>query len=238
MNVAYLSSPYNHPDPKIKQQRHDIVNSVVFDYMRRGILVYSPLTHNIPIDQLGIHGNWMTWKDFDHEMVSRCDRVIVLKLPGWEDSKGVAAEIARAKEVGIPIEWIECPENLVTKSTADADSDALKELENRMLAFYEERDWMKFHSPKNLAMNLGVEVGELMEHFRWLTEPQSFVESPEKLTEIQDEIGDVFLGLLHLAQTLRIDLLKAAHEKLSKTAAKYPLEKCKGLSHKYTEYQS
>lgn len=236
MNVAYLACPYSHPDSKIKQQRHAIANRVVFDLMRRGILVYSPLTHNVPIDQLGIHGNWMNWKDFDHEMVSRCDRLIVLKLPGWEESKGVAAEIARANEVGIPIEWMESPENLLLECSNA--NNALHELLNRMLTYYSERDWAKFHSPKNLAMNLGVETGEIMEHFRWLTESQSFIESPEKLNEIQDEIGDVFMILLHLAHTLGIDPLRAAHEKLTKIALKYPVDKCKGLCHKYTEYQS
>ncbi len=235
MHIAYLASPYSHPDPKIKQQRLIIVNRIVFSLMRKGILVYSPLTHNIPIDQLGIHGNWITWKDFDHEMLSRCDRLIVLKLEGWEESKGVAAEIAKAKEIDIPIEWMECPADILLE--IPSDHHPLKELIKRLQTIYGERDWAQFHSPKNLAMNLGVEVGELMEHFRWLTEAQSYVENPEELNEIQDEIGDVFAMIVYLSHTLGIDPVKAAHEKLTKMCLKYPVEQCKGLSHKYTKYQ-
>lgn len=117
MNVAYLAAPYTHADPKMMEQRHTIVNRFVYELMRKGILVYSPLTHNVPINQLGINGDWKTWKDFDHEMLSRCDRLIVLKLPGWENSKGVAAEIARAKELHIPIEWVEASEELLANSS-------------------------------------------------------------------------------------------------------------------------
>lgn len=236
MNIAYFASPYSHPDPKIKQQRHAIVNRMMFNLMRKGILAYSPLTHNIPIDQHGIHGNWTDWKHFDLEMLSRCDRLIVLKLPGWEESAGVAGEIAHAKELGIPIEWMDYTDDDFSGTSHVAPP--IQGLLERLLAFYSEREWKQFHSPKNLAMNLGVEAGELMEHFRWLTEPQSYVESPEILQEIQDEIGDVFMQLIHLSHALGIDPIKASHEKLTKIAAKYPVEKCKGLSHKYTKYQS
>jgi hypothetical protein len=54
MNIAYLACPYAHPDPKVKKERHAIVNRVAFNLMRQGIMVYSPLTHNLPLDQLGI----------------------------------------------------------------------------------------------------------------------------------------------------------------------------------------
>jgi NTP pyrophosphatase (non-canonical NTP hydrolase) len=146
----------------------------------------------------------------------------------------VAAEIAQANQLGIPIEWMEYEEGSFSEGEEGQDIEVLIK---RMLTFYAERDWNQFHSPKNLAMNLGVEVGELMEHFRWLTEAQSFVEAPEDLSKIQEEIGDVFLVLLHLSHTLGIDPFKAAHNKLTKTAIKYPVEKCKGPCHKYTEYE-
>ncbi len=232
--VAYLACPYSDPDPNVKALRHTIVNRVAFDLIRQGILVYSPLTHNLPIDQQGIFGSWKDWKEFDHAMLARCNRLLILKLPGWEASKGVAAEIAYAKECGIPIEWMEYAE----EKYQDLSPLPLpmKRLLDRMMAFYAERDWSQFHSPKNLAMNLGVEVGELMEHFRWLSEAQSY--TPEKMQGVRDEIGDVFIVLLHLAHTLNIDPIQAAHEKLSKIAIKYPVDKCKGLSHKYTAYQT
>lgn len=114
-------------------------------------------------------------------------------------------------------------------------SDSLENLKEEMTTFFTERDWLQFHSPKNLVLNLGTEMGELMEHFRWVSEEQSY--KPDNINEIQDEIGDVFLTLLHLANTLGIDPIVAAKLKLEKTAVKYPAEKCKGLSHKYTQYE-
>ncbi|MFI5342634.1 MAG: DUF1937 family protein [Chlamydiales bacterium] len=234
MCVAYLSCPYFDPDSLVKEMRHTIVNRVAFELMSKGIMVYSPLTHNLPIDRLGIHGNWVTWKDFDHAMLSRCNRLIVLKLPGWEISKGVAAEIACAEKLEIPIEWMEIHEDKYKCASAIASSP-YKDILERILALNSERDWDQFHSPKNLAMNLGVETGELMEHFRWMTESQSFVQSPQKLSEIRDEIGDVFLVLLHLTHVLGIELNQAAHDKLSEISKKYPIEQSKGCYNKYTE---
>ncbi len=234
MCVAYLSCPYFDPNPLVKEKRHTIVTRVAFELMSQGIMVYSPLTHNLPIDHLGIHGTWATWKEFDHTMLSRCDRLIVLKLPGWENSKGVAAEIARAKELELPVEWREIHEDKY-KCVSNIASSPYKGILERIQALNSERDWDQFHSPKNLAMNLGVETGELMEHFRWLTESQSFVKSPQKLSEIRDEIGDIFLVLLHLSHVLGIELNQAAHDKLSEIAKKYPVEQSKGRCNKYTE---
>ncbi|QLH35916.1 MAG: DUF1937 family protein [Parachlamydiaceae bacterium] len=236
MEVSYLACPYSDPDPKIKEARASIATKVTYELLRQGRFVYSPLTHNVPVDRLGIHGDWMTWKDFDHTMLKKCGRLIVLKLHGWENSRGVAAEIDCARKNGLPIEWMEIDEEKYFRSLANPDSSH-KELLERMLTFYAERDWSQYHSPKNLVMNLAVEVGELMESFRWLTEAQSFVESPEELNKIKDEIGDVFTVLLHLSHTLGIDLIEASKEKLCKTAKKYPVEKCKGLAHKYTKYE-
>ena len=118
------------------------------------------------------------------------------------------------------------------------NNTALNDLLQKMLASYKEREWSQFHSPKNLAMNLGVEVGELMEHFRWLTEEKSYILDPKQLEEISDEIGDVFIVLLHLAHTLKIDPIQAAKDKLAKIEVKYPTDKCKGKSEKYTAYQN
>lgn len=237
MSVAYLSCPYFDPDSHVKETRHTMVTRAAFKLMRQGIMVYSPLTHNLPIDRLGIHGDWKTWKEFDHTMISKCDRVIVLKLPGWEKSKGVAAEIARGEELGLPIEWLEV--DIAEYNDALAISTSIHaDLLNKLQVFNTEREWEQFHSPKNLAMNLGVEVGEVMEHFRWMTEPQSYEPSEQKLADITDELGDVYLVLLQLAQNLGVDLNQAAHDKLAKIAKKYPVEKCKGVSHKYTEFEA
>ena len=71
----------------------------------------------------------------------------------------------------------------------------MEELKIKLREFAEERDWNQFHSPKNLAMALSVEVAELVEHFQWLTEDQSYIEDPEKLEKIKNEIGDILIYL-------------------------------------------
>ena len=114
-------------------------------------------------------------------------------------------------------------------------SSPYKDILNRLQALNSERDWDQFHSPKNLAMSLTTEVGELVEHFRWMTESQSFDPSPQKLSKIRDEIGDVFLNLLHLAHVLGIEINQAAHDKLSEISKKYPVEQSRGCSDKYTD---
>lgn len=99
--------------------------------------------------------------------------------------------------------------------------------------FFKEREWEKFHSPKNLVMDLGSEVGELLDHFRWLTEEQSY--HPEKIEEIKDEIGDVFIALHSLASKLGLDPLELAKKKLIKMEQRYPVALSKGNSRKYSE---
>lgn len=231
MNLTFLSCPYTHQDQNIKKVRHHIANTVACELTKQGVLVFSPLTHNIPIDQIGFKGTCDSWKDFNHTILSKCNRLIVLKLPGWDESKGVAADIAKAKSLNLPIEWMESSHEL--SESNPKTNDLLK----KMFDLYTERDWNKFHSPKNLAINLGVEVGELMEHFRWITEAQSYTPATKDLAKIKDEIGDVYQMLVYLAHTLGIDPITAAHEKLDKMAIKYPVEKCKGRCEKYTEYE-
>lgn len=107
MKIAYLAAPYSRQNSKVKQLRHQIVTEVAFELMKQKIYVYSPLTHNVPISHFGIQGNWLTWLDYNHEMLSRCDSVLVLQLPGWDLSSGVKAEIACAEDLGRPIEYLE-----------------------------------------------------------------------------------------------------------------------------------
>jgi len=113
----------------------------------------------------------------------------------------------------------------------------LKFLLNRLLALYRERDWEKFHSPKNLVMDLASEMGELVEPFRWLTEEQSYAPGEKALEEIKDELGDVFSVLIYLAHKLGIDPIQATHRKLEKIRKKYPAELCRGKCLKYTAYE-
>ena len=113
----------------------------------------------------------------------------------------------------------------------------LDKLIDKIRAFNKERDWEQFHSPKNLAMALNVEVAEIAEHFQWLTQEESRSLPPDKLAEVKEEIGDVMIFLLNLSDKLEIDALKAASEKLEKNKVKYPVEKSKGNAQKYTEYK-
>lgn len=112
----------------------------------------------------------------------------------------------------------------------------MEELVQKLREFAEERDWDQFHSPKNLVMALSVEVSEIVEHFQWLTPEQSQELSPDKLSELKDEIGDVLIYLIRLADKLGIDPINAALEKIEKNGKKYPVARVKGKSLKYTEY--
>lgn len=111
----------------------------------------------------------------------------------------------------------------------------LESLRNELRKFAAERDWDQFHSPKNLAAALAVEAAELLEPFQWLTEEQSRDLPLEKAEAVRKEIADVFLYLVRLADKLDIDLVDVARAKISENAAKYPVDKAKGSSRKYTD---
>ena len=107
---------------------------------------------------------------------------------------------------------------------------------DKLRAFAEARDWDQFHSPKNLSMALMVEVAELMEHFQWLTEAQSFDLAAENKNAVSEELADILLYLVRLSDKLGVDLLEAALHKLEKNAVKYPAEQVRGSAKKYSEY--
>jgi NTP pyrophosphatase (non-canonical NTP hydrolase) len=112
---------------------------------------------------------------------------------------------------------------------------SLDELKERLREFARERDWEQFHSPKNLAMALIVEAAELVEHFQWLTEAQSQALDPEKREQVAQELADVFLYLVRLADRLDIDLMDAAQRKIVLNAQKYPADKVRGSAKKAGE---
>jgi len=111
------------------------------------------------------------------------------------------------------------------------------ELRERVLAFARARDWEQFHYPKNLSMALAAEAGELMEHFLWTESKASAMAltDPVKREKIEDELADVVIYALEFANIGGIDLARAIETKLAKNAAKYPVEKARGRSDKYTE---
>ena len=112
----------------------------------------------------------------------------------------------------------------------------MKALRDSLRKFVSERDWDQFHSPKNLAMALSVEAAELMEHFQWLTEDESRRLAPEKFNAVRDEMADVLVYLVRLADKLDVDLLDAATKKIAKNAEKYPASKVRGSMKKYSDY--
>ncbi|HON90117.1 MAG TPA: nucleotide pyrophosphohydrolase [Sedimentisphaerales bacterium] len=111
----------------------------------------------------------------------------------------------------------------------------MRDLIEEIREFNRRRDWEQFHSPKNLAMCLAAEVGELLEQFQWLTEQQSRDLPPARRAAVEEEIGDITLCLLNLADKLGIDPLDAASRKLRTNEAKYPVHKAKGRADKYSE---
>jgi dCTP diphosphatase len=113
--------------------------------------------------------------------------------------------------------------------------NSLLELRDALRSFAAERDWDQFHSPKNLASALTVEAAELLENFQWVTEQQSGALTADKLIAVRDEMADVLIYLVRLADKLNVDLLEAAARKMQLNASKYPPEKSRGSNKKYTE---
>ena len=111
--------------------------------------------------------------------------------------------------------------------------DTLTHLRERLRVFAAERDWDQFHNPKNLAMALAGEAGELMEHFQWLTFEQAGALAPEARDEVALEAADVLLYLVRLCDKCGIDLADAAERKLEINAQKYPTDKARGQMTKY-----
>lgn len=114
-------------------------------------------------------------------------------------------------------------------------SNEIANLQSALRDFARERDWGQFHSPKNLACALSVEASEILEHFQWLTEEQSRTLTKAKCAEVGQELADVFLYLLQLSDKLGIDLADAARAKMEGNALKYPVDRSRGTSSKYTE---
>ncbi|MEZ5562254.1 MAG: nucleotide pyrophosphohydrolase [Gammaproteobacteria bacterium] len=114
-------------------------------------------------------------------------------------------------------------------------ADALRVLRDQLRQFALERDWDQFHSPKNLVSALAVEAAELLEPFQWLTGEQSSRLTSEQLAAVREEMADVLLYLIRLADKLDVDLVTAASEKLVRNAEKYPVARARGSSRKYTD---
>ena len=111
----------------------------------------------------------------------------------------------------------------------------MEDILKKIRSFRDERDWMKFHDPKNLAVSIVIEAAELLEHFQWkdVEDVENYIKNNRG--EIADEIADVAMYLFELADNLEIDLIQAMEAKLKKNATKYPVEKAKGVATKYNK---
>lgn len=111
----------------------------------------------------------------------------------------------------------------------------LEELQKKIIAFRDERDWKQFHKPKDLAVALSLEASEVLEHFLWKNEAEIAEYLKTYKEEIGDEMGDVLNYLLVMANDFGIDLADATDKKIDKNAQKYPVEKAKGRHTKYNQ---
>ena len=127
------------------------------------------------------------------------------------------------------------PKVSIEKPRMKKGTDDLDMLRVRLAEFAAERDWDQFHNPKNLAMALAGEVGEVLEHFQWLTFEQASTLPEKTRAEVALECADVLLFLLRLCDKLDIDLAKAARKKIALNAKKYPVEKSRGKATKYNK---
>jgi dCTP diphosphatase len=111
----------------------------------------------------------------------------------------------------------------------------LKDLTARIIAFRDARDWKQFHNPKDVALSLVLEAGEVMEHFQWKSKDEMNKYVVDSKEEISEELADVLYWVLLMSHDLNIDILKSLEKKIKKNESKYPVEKSKGNHTKYTK---
>jgi len=119
------------------------------------------------------------------------------------------------------------------------DQDTLASLKRQVLEFREERSWKIFHTPKNLAMALAIEAGELQELFLWKEDPEilELLQNSTLAGRIQEELADILIFLLYLSEATGVDLSEAVTAKIIKNKAKYPISKSFGSNKKYTDLE-
>lgn len=113
----------------------------------------------------------------------------------------------------------------------------LEQLAQRVRDFADRRDWEKFHTPRNLVLALVGEVGELAAEVQWLTDDEvsAALSDAKSRARVADELADILIYLTRLADRCDVDLLQAAHEKVSRNEARYPEDRARGVATKYTD---
>jgi len=108
LDLIYLASPYSDPDPEVRQRRYEAAMKVTARLLREGQVVFSPIVYgHVMALRHDLPSEWDFWWMIDEVMLAKCDRLLVLKLDGWNTSKGVRAEINMAEERGMQVEFIE-----------------------------------------------------------------------------------------------------------------------------------
>ena len=114
-------------------------------------------------------------------------------------------------------------------------NDSIRELTREICAFRDARDWAQFHNPKEMAVAITAEAGELLQHFVWQNAEQSLARVAERRDELASEMADVAILLFEMANDCGIDLATAMRQKLARNEQRYPVEKARGSNRKYTE---
>lgn len=109
--LVYLASPYSHEDPAVRVARFEAVNRCAAILMREGVLVFSPISHSHSIAMCGLRVDYEFWKRWNRAMIENCRAVLVCMLDGWDRSEGVSAEVAIARELGIPVGFLHTPDD-------------------------------------------------------------------------------------------------------------------------------
>ena len=139
--------------------------------------------------------------------------------------------------VRVPIRWLarrRGVSGLTVAGSQQMEPLDIHSIQERLRAFAREREWDQFHSPKNLAMALAAEAGELLEIFQWLTEIESADLSAEDRGRVAEELADIQIYLLRLADLADVALPEAVEDKIRHNEAKYPVDLSKGNATKYS----
>jgi len=124
------------------------------------------------------------------------------------------------------------------KSSVSCDrKTSIYQLKQLIQDFVDERDWRKYHNPKDLAVSIAIEAAELMELFQWVSEREveTMLEDAERFTRLEEELADIIILCFNLANVLNVDVAKAVTKKVEKNRAKYPVDLVNGNYKKYTQ---
>lgn len=120
-DLIYLAAPYTHKERAVMVERFERINAIAAKFMAAGLYVFSPISHTHPIADAGtLPRGWDFWKGYDETMISRCNQLYVLMLPGWRESTGVNAEMEIAEKMGIPIYYV-TPDGSIRNYLLDED---------------------------------------------------------------------------------------------------------------------